>query len=213
MTTLVVRVAVLLNTKELEVKDKERDFTMQDNIFYFGIYVFVMTDFYCRIFPLLAYTVLLHKYFKTLTKFPLLNVFVGAFPAAVIISLFELLVYYLMLKRKAKTFRNAIKYFWTGTFTISYYLLSTMHLTYLPSNVRFVRMYRAHLVRMVIQILFMCIAIGMQYELFNKPLGFFNRSVFFFGFNMILNLMILIWIRCYMTVFEKKLNYNLSEKR
>ena len=73
-------------------------------------------------------------------------------------------------------------------------------------------MYRSHLVRMAIQVIFMCISIGMQYELFKSPLGFFNRSVLLFGFNLVLNLMILVWIKCYMVVFERKLNYNLSSK-
>ena len=196
-------------TKELQAggkTDTDTDFTMQDNVFYFGIYVFVMTDFYCRIFPLLAFTVLLHKLEEGFFVYLLINF------AGLIIALFELLVYYMMLKKKAKTFKTAIKYFWTGTFTVSYYLLSTMHLTYLPSNVRFVRMYRAHLVRMVIQLFVMLIAIAIQYSLYNDPLGFFNNSVMFFAFNWITNIVMLVWMKCYMSIFEKKLNANLSMK-
>ena len=195
-----------------KVEKEDDDFTAKDNVFYFAMYVFVMTDFYCRTFPLLAYTVLLHKYLSSLTNFDLLNVFIGVAPAAFIILTFELLMYYMMLKKKDKTFKGALKYFWTGTFTISYYLLSTMHLTYLPSNVRFVRMYRAHFFRMLLQVIIMSIGIGMQYTLFDDPLGFFNRSVYFFAFNWILNIIILLVMKCYMVTFESKIAMTLSSK-
>ena len=181
------------------------DFTTKDNIFYFAMYLFVVGDFYCRIFPCLAYVVLLRTYLKTLTSSLIFNVFSGTAPMALVIALYELFAYYAMLKGKDQKMRIAIKYFWTGTFTISYYLLSTMHLTYIPCNVDFVKLYRAHWIRMFIQLLIMFIAIGIQYILFDDALGFFERTVFLFAFNWVLNLWILVWMRCYMNTFKNKI--------
>ena len=130
----------------------------------YGSDVFLMTGFYVRIYPLLAYTVLLHKYLASLTESALLNVFVGAFPAAFLVALFEYGTYYYILKDDVRSVCQAGKWFWTGTFSVSWHLLCTMHLSYLPSNVVFVRLYRAHIVRMLLQILIMAVAIGMQIE-------------------------------------------------
>ena len=58
----------------------------------------------------------------------------------------------------------------------------------------------------------MFIGIAMQYTLFDDSLGFSNRSVFFFGFNWILNIIILIVMKCYMVTFESKIAMTLSSK-
>ena len=166
--------------KANEMKDPLK-LTWKDKVFYLLVYIWVITDFGIRIFPILVCARLREHALEFLA------VMFG-------LTVFEFFLYYYMLWGAFKTPRFTTHFFWTLYFTVSYCLLSTMYLVYLPANVKFDRLLVEHCLRMMIQCGFMIAAMIIQYYQYGDPLGFFNRSIILFwitwGFNWILTFIV-----------------------
>eukprot|EP01083_Nonionella_stella_P302100 1040209_1 len=160
---------------EEEEPNKEEDmFTTKDKLYYFAFYVWVMTDFGIRIFPILACARLRQQYYEFLA------VMLG-------LTIFEFFSYYYMLFGEFKTPRSALHFFWTLYFTLSYCLLSSMHVVYLPNTVRFDKLIVEHNCRMIISAAFMVFAMILQLDEYGSVFGFFDRSIYLFWFAWVLN--------------------------
>ena len=178
-------------------------FGCMDKLFYLVIYVWVMTDFFCRIFPILACSHLRHSYLEFVE-------------VAVLLGLFEFIMYYYMLSGQFKTPRAASSFFWTLYMTISYCLLSTMHIVHLPNNVISNNLIIEHLLRMLIQCGFMIIAMIIQYYQYNGDvLGYFKYSIIFFWCTLFVNLILTVIVKLRMKGFKNKIIYrmNLEDKK
>jgi len=173
-------------------QDNNSRFECMDKLFYLVIYAWVMTDFFCRIFPVLACSHLRHSYLEGLE-------------VAVLLGLFEFVMYYFMLSGEFKTPRAASSFFWTLFMTISYCLLSTMHIVHLPNNVIFDRLIIEHLVRMVIQCGFMIFAMVIQYYEYDDVLGYFKYSIIFFWCTLFINLILTGIVKWRMKGFKEKI--------
>lgn len=153
-----------LRKKEDDNATKKEKKSYFDQIYYVVLYLWVMTDFGIRIFPVLVWSWLQQEPLK----------FVAAMLA---LTLFEFLSHYVMLDGDFKTPRNTTHFFWTLYFTVSYCLLSSMHLSYLPNNVRFGRLVIEHCLRLMIQSVFMALAMSLQAQRYGSSLGYFLKSI------------------------------------
>lgn len=140
------------NKKEPEIKkiktpDEEYygklAFTKTDDFFYLQVYLFLVTDFYVRIYPPMLFAVSFNnfKYYYAMAAFYTVLEYIS--------------YYYVLVGGEFKTFTSALKYFWVGFYSCSYSFLSAMHLTYLPCNVHFGRLMRIQWMRMLLQVSFM----------------------------------------------------------
>ena len=176
-------------------KDKKSDpnvATWKDKLFYLCFYLWVITDFGIRIFPILACARLRQQYLEFLA------VMVG-------LTVFEFLFHYFMLNAEFKTPRYTTHFFWTLYFTASYCLLSTMHLTYLPTNVVFDRLMIEHCIRMFIQAMFMVLAMIIQHYDHGHIFGFFENSIIIFWIVWVINWILTFLVRKGYQRLEKKI--------
>eukprot|EP01083_Nonionella_stella_P036912 100689_1 len=162
------------NEKEEPKQQDQERFTTRDKVYYFVFYVWVMTDFGIRIFPILACARLRQQYYEFLA------VMIG-------LTVFEFFSYYYMLFQEYTSPRSALHFFWTLYFTISYCLLSSMHVVYLPNNVKFDKLIVENICRMIIQAVFMVFAMVLQLNEYGSVLGFFHRSIYVFWFVWLFN--------------------------
>lgn len=190
---LVNRLVVEENTKR-ENQDRKTDpneSTWKNKLYYLNVYLWVITDFGIRIFPILACARLRQQYLEFLA------VMFG-------LTLFEFIFHYYMLMGEFKTPRYTTHFFWTLYFTVSYCFLSTMHLTYLPANVVFDRLMVEHCLRMLIQAAFMILAMIIQHYEYGHIFGFFENSIIIFW---------IVWITNWILTFVVRKGYKQLEEK
>ena len=183
------------NPKQNE--DKKEEYKWKEILFYAAVYVWVMTDFFIRIFPILACARLRNNYLEFLA-------------VMFCLTLWEFGMHYFMLRDEFKTPRNAMPFFWTLYFTVSYCLLSTMHLVYLLTNVIFDHLFIEHCVRLMIQAAFMITAMVIQYYDYGGVLGFFEKSIILFWICWLLNWVLSFGIKRGFKNFEEKFKITYS---
>lgn len=144
------------NAKNEKNDDKTHSkLSMIDNLFYVQVYIFLITDFAVRIYPSLLFGVIFqdNKYFCALM------LALGAFSYA---SYF----YILDDVKGVARFKSAVKYFWVGWFSCSYWFLSTMHLSYLECNVSFIRLMNNQSLQLLLQLL-LCVFVTFSQYIFH----------------------------------------------
>eukprot|EP01084_Bolivina_argentea_P156775 273213_1 len=101
---------------------------------YFVFYVFTITELYCRIYPMLVVEAYILKT-STMT-----NVYLVGLIVIMTILSFETIAYKKILYKEYASWKTVFKQLYFATFTISFFLLSTMGLAYLERNVDFVKL-------------------------------------------------------------------------
>eukprot|EP01084_Bolivina_argentea_P216025 366944_1 len=129
--------------------------------FYFVFYIFILSDFYIRTVPFLILFIIFNSFEeKTMIAWSYLSVIV-------FLATFEGFWYEWMLSPEYKykliriednnykkvNIRLILKFFWSSIFTVSYHLLSTLKLSYIPKSVILTRLIQQHVTRMVVQTL------------------------------------------------------------
>ena len=132
------------------------------------VYLFIVTDFFVRITPVLILAVLLGDYWGTI--FFLSCVVFG--------GIFEFIMLHRMLKRSYNKLGTKLKYFLAGIVTSSFYLLSTFGLDYLPTMIKFRVLFQEHFARIAISCIISGVSIWYQIKS-NKGWQFFGTTVFF----------------------------------
>jgi len=154
---------------------------------YLMFYVFTMTDLYCRIYPML----LVGAYTKKRTQDEdnadtASTVYLAWFGVLAITLTFEGISYKNILNETYNSWRTVIKYLYFATFTITFFLLSTMGLAYLEKNVDFVKLMKWEFTgRMVLGLFFVLIitvhqTITLEYDewIFGPTLyGYYMMSI------------------------------------
>ncbi len=148
---------------------------------YFIMYIWIISDLFCRIFPILVCARIQNDYLQFVA------VMIG-------LTIYEFFFYYFMLIDNFKHLRSSSYLFWTLYTSKSFCLLSTMYLLYLPCNVMFNRLICEHICRMIIQLLFMIVAMYLQNLYFGSWFAFFDHSIKFFFAVITMNIIMTIYI-------------------
>ncbi len=135
----------------------------QSTLYFLMMYFFILTDLYCRIYPMLVIGAYTKK--QTTDDEEQQRLLLGVVGAGVVALVFayECIAYKMILLKDYDEWGTVFKQLYFATFTISFFLLSTMGLAYLEKSVNFDRLmqyeYRG---RMVIGLLFVMTVIVHQ---------------------------------------------------
>merc|ERR1719242_1438201 len=127
----------------------------QSTLYFVVMFFFILTDLYCRIYPILIIPAYSKKYFEDDDTLRTLCIALSIVGVGLLVAAYELIAYRMILLEGYNEWSTVFKQLYFASFTISFFLLSTMGLAYLEKNVNFERLmkyeYRG---RMLIGLLF-----------------------------------------------------------
>merc|ERR1712228_549065 len=157
---------------------------------YLIFYLFTITDMYCRIYPILLVTAYSHKRAEGAEKTEGADysaVWLAWFSVLIIVLTFEAILYKNILMPGYNSWKTVFKQLYFATFTITFFLLSTMGLAYLERNVDFAKLLKWEFTgRMIIGFCFVVIITVHQNAVMEYDEWLFKPTLYGYYFMLII---------------------------